>query len=116
MIPAQSQRALFDKGLQPERTALAWRRTALALAVASLGATRVLPGLLGAWAVIPASLGVALSVWVLVLAHRRHVRAHRILIGAGTDRVALHGGALPATVAGLTLAIGCTALIIAVVA
>lgn len=116
MTPARAQRALFDKGLQPERTALAWRRTALALEVASLGATRVLPGLLGAWAVIPAGLGVALSVWVLVLAHRRHVCAHRILTGSATDPVTLHGGALPAAVAGLTLAIGCTALIIAVTA
>jgi hypothetical protein len=37
----------WDPGLQPERTALAWRRTGLALTVGSLIGLRVLPPLLG---------------------------------------------------------------------
>lgn len=113
MTGPQPQRGLFDKGMQPERTALAWRRTGLALTVVSLGATRVLPGLLGAWVLIPAGIGIALSVWVLAAAHRRHVQAHRILTSSNTARVALHGGGLPAIVAVLTAGMGCLALIVA---
>jgi putative membrane protein len=105
----------FDPGLQPERTALAWRRTALALLVGSLVGLRVLPLLLGdggmTYAV--AGLGVAASVAVLVGAHRRYRRVHRLLTSGASDRAPIGGGLLPAAVALLTLAAGLGALALA---
>lgn len=95
---------LFDPGLQPERTALAWRRTALALTVAAIVAVRILPELLGTWAIVPAGLGLTGAVAVLVLAHRRHRAVHHILVHSDTDRVPLPGGALPL----------CTALLVGI--
>jgi uncharacterized membrane protein YidH (DUF202 family) len=49
--------ALYDAGLQPERTALAWRRTGLALSAGSLIAVRVLATSLGHSRTLDALLG-----------------------------------------------------------
>jgi putative membrane protein len=62
---------LWDPGLQPERTALAWRRTYLALAICSIAAMRVLPSLLGVWALVAAGLGLLSSIVLLLDAQRR---------------------------------------------
>nr|WP_281372940.1 DUF202 domain-containing protein [Kineococcus aurantiacus] len=78
--------------MQPERTALAWRRTALSLLVASLGAARLLPAQLGAGAV---ALGLAGAVWAVALHHLAGRRARRTtarLLRAG-DLDHRHGGA-----------------------
>lgn len=114
----------FDEGLQPERTALAWRRTALALTAASLVAFRVLPELLGGGAWVLAAVGLTASVGVLVAAHRRYRRLHRLLTSpasgspspSGADPVApgAAGAGLPAGVALLTLAAGVVALVVVV--
>ncbi|OUE23605.1 DUF202 domain-containing protein [Clavibacter michiganensis] len=105
----------FDPGLQPERTALAWRRTALALVAGSLLGLRVLPALLGPAGIVVAAVGVAAALVVLATAHRRYRRVHRILTsgstGPGTE--ALPGGALPALVAALTACVGLAALALA---
>jgi uncharacterized membrane protein YidH (DUF202 family) len=101
----------FDPGLQPERTALAWRRTGLALTVGSLVAFRILPPVLGTWAFAPAGVGLALSVSVLVIAHRRHVTVHRLLTSAETDRVLLPGGGLLAFVAAMCSGAGTLAAV-----
>ena len=118
---------LWDPGLQPERTALAWRRTGLALTVGSLIGLRVLPPLLGPAAYVLAGLGVVASIAVLAAAHRRYRRVHRLLLAARDDghtradggstgsptRVPTTGGALPAATAVLALAAGLGALVVA---
>jgi uncharacterized membrane protein YidH (DUF202 family) len=81
--------ALFDPGLQPERTLLAWRRTVLSLAVGSLVALRLLPPVLGGWAIWPGLAGVVLAGALWVLAGRRAAAAYRALRDGST---ALPGG------------------------
>jgi uncharacterized membrane protein YidH (DUF202 family) len=102
-----------DPGLQPERTALAWRRTALALVVGSLLGLRVLPQLLGPAGLVVAAAGVAAALAVLAAAHGRYRRVHRILTSGSGDRRALPGGGLPALVAALTACAGAAALVVA---
>lgn len=104
----------FDIGLQPERTALAWRRTALALVVAAVVGIRVLPTLLGPWAIIPAGVGIALAVAILVASHYRYQQHHERLTTAATDRIALPDGKLPALVVSTTCLAGlaCIAVVV----
>ena len=65
---------VFDPGLQAERTNLAWRRTALSVAVGSIVSLRLLPAILGdpVW-YLPGVLGVAFSGWMWWVARRRHL-------------------------------------------
>ena len=104
----------FDAGLWVERTALAWRRTALAVAVGSLAALRILPEVLGAWALIPTALGAGVAIVALGLTHRRYRRIHTILTASESERAALSGGVLPAAMAAATVAGGIMALAAAV--
>jgi uncharacterized membrane protein YidH (DUF202 family) len=97
---------VFDPGLQPERTALAWRRTGLALVVGSLAAVRVLPNLIGAWGYAASAVAFAGSVAILLASHARYRRDHLRLTTGTSDRVALSGGAL----------IGMTALAVLLIA
>jgi uncharacterized membrane protein YidH (DUF202 family) len=64
-------RQLFDPGLQPERTELAWRRTTLALTVGALVALRLLPPALGSWSISVGLAGLVIAVLIWALAHRR---------------------------------------------
>lgn len=64
-------------GLQPERTALAWRRTALGLATGSLVAGRLLSVELGVWSWWLAAAGVVLAGALAVAAHRRSAAPRR---------------------------------------
>jgi uncharacterized membrane protein YidH (DUF202 family) len=102
--------------MQPERTALAWRRTALSMAAGSLVALRVLSASLGPWAVVPAAIAFAISVAVFIAAQLRYRRNHLALVADRNPqaRVALAGGALIALVAAATLAFGAIAAIILV--
>jgi uncharacterized membrane protein YidH (DUF202 family) len=75
--------SLFDPGLQPERTALAWRRTVLSLLVGGLLALRVLPPALGAWSLGASVLGLALTAALWVLAQRRAAGVRRALADSG---------------------------------
>ncbi|MFD5215287.1 DUF202 domain-containing protein [Microbacterium sp. NPDC058345] len=74
----------FDPGLQPERTELAWRRTALAIGVGSLLALRVFPplargGVELAASLAPGLLGFGFAAWLVVAARRRYRRWYRAL-------------------------------------
>jgi len=101
---------LFDPGLQPERTALAWRRTALAIGVGSLIALRVLPEALGSlvW-LTPAVLGLMFAGWLWWRADRRYRVTTQVLAADG-DRAALPGGALLAVLLAFVVAAGLLAL------
>ena len=102
--------ALFDPGLQPERTTLAWRRTALAVVVGSLVSIRVLPPVLGAGAwYAPGLIGLAFAAWMWWAARRRHAAFCAQLGAAGEPR---QSGAAPLlAVAMFTSAAGAVALV-----
>lgn len=94
-------------GLQPERTALAWFRTGLALSAGSVVVTRTFVELVGIWAVVPAVVGGAASVGVIIVAVGRYRR-----------RVALPGtlggrldGVMPALLAAVVAAVGISGLL-----
>lgn len=72
---------LFDAGLQPERTELAWRRTALALAAGSLISLRLLPAVFGgiAW-ITPGIVGVLASGVIWLAVRRRFARVNAVLL------------------------------------
>jgi len=97
---------LFDPGLQPERTELAWRRTALAMGIGSLLAVRLLPAAMGSpWWALPGFAGMLLAAALWLGARRRH-RAVAQALAAHGDRAALPDGALPAMLATLVALIG----------
>lgn len=66
--------ASSDAGLQPERTSLAWRRTALAVAIGSIVSLRVLTAALEhpVW-FVPGVLGVCFAGWMWWASERRRV-------------------------------------------
>ena len=66
-----SDRTSVDRGRQPERTDLAWQRTALAVAVGSLVSLRLLPPVLGTWAFLIGAIGLLAAAGSWYLARRR---------------------------------------------
>ena len=72
-----------DKGMQAERTALAWRRTALSVAVGSLIGMRVLPPQLGPLGYAVAALGLVWSVDLALTARRRYRDGSRLVRAGG---------------------------------
>jgi uncharacterized membrane protein YidH (DUF202 family) len=86
-----------DPGLQPERTALAWRRLSLALVVAAAAVARVAPIVLGPWALAPAIPALALAVVVLVISQRRYLSARRALSDPAARPRLAAGGLLATT-------------------
>ncbi|WP_407343355.1 DUF202 domain-containing protein [Pengzhenrongella phosphoraccumulans] len=110
-----TNQTLFDPGLQPERTALAWRRTSLALGTASLLAVRVLGEFFGTWAAMTAGFGVLAAVWITFLAHRRHGVVLSALTSRASPEGQLPSGGLLAFTASFVLAAGLIALILVLV-
>lgn len=100
---------LWDEGLQLERTALAWRRTGLALAVASAAAGRLLLDVLGLAAVPLGLLGAAAAAAVMLAAQRRYTRAHRALLRENGGARWPYGGVVPALTVAVTLLLGLAA-------
>lgn len=70
---------VFDPGLQPERTLLAWRRTCLAFVVASAVALRFTVGSFGVVAVIISLVTAGLSAAAYFLMAHGYRRVHRAL-------------------------------------
>lgn len=97
---------VFDAGLQPERTALAWRRTCLAFLVASGVSMRVLPDRLGAVGYLGAALTLIASATLFSIAHFQNQGCLENSKGRG--RVAA-SGLLLACCAALLLIFACFA-------
>jgi uncharacterized membrane protein YidH (DUF202 family) len=100
--------SVYDPGLQPERTLLAWRRTCLAFVLASAVAVRFTVEIAGPIAVVIGVLGALLALGAYVGVHRRYRAALRSLV----TRDVLDTGALPMLAATLAaLAIGLIAAV-----
>jgi uncharacterized membrane protein YidH (DUF202 family) len=85
---------LFDAGAQAERTALAWRRTALGVAVGGVVALRVTGPVLGVVAAVAAVFGSLLAAGAWWITGRRYRQVQRSLHGRG-DLRALARPAVP---------------------
>jgi len=96
-------------GVQPERTALAWRRTSLALAAGSLVAGRVAEPLTGPLIWVVAVLG-AVAALGLARAGSRRAARWATVIGHEPEPVPGPGGRTLALCAGGVLLIGVVAL------
>lgn len=105
---------LFDPGLQPERTALAWRRTGLALLVGSLVAARVLPETLGPWAALLGLAGVVAAAVLMCAIHLRYRRHHHGLLTHG-DTAPVAEGALIAATASFVFVAGLVSIAVVVI-
>ena len=95
----------FDPGRQPERTALAWRRTALSVLVGLVVAARLLDPVLGGSGVGLGGLGAVAGVALFVLAARRGARVDAALARDG-DLSAGPGALVLALLAGTCCAGG----------
>jgi hypothetical protein len=96
-----SDRTFSDRGRQPDRTDLAWQRTILAVAIGFLISLRLLPPVLGTWAVLIGATGLLVAAASWYLARRRAQQ-----VAAGLESAApLPGGGLLLLIA-LTTAAG----------
>jgi hypothetical protein len=81
----------FDPGLQPERTELAWRRTALAIAIGSLVSLRIFPLVLppsgAAWGLAPGAIGLVAACALWFAARRRQLRVTAWLLSTLPEAV-----------------------------
>lgn len=94
-------------GLQPERTALAWRRMSLALIGLSLASVKVTWHSFGTWAFAIAAVGVSLGMWLTVHEARRYAR-HSATLDTGNG---VGEGVAPLLTAALTVGIAIVAVV-----
>lgn len=104
--------APFDPGLQPERTELAWRRTALAVCVGSIVAMRLLPVALGhgIW-VLAGVIGLVAAGGFWVAARLRYRTVHHALV-SHPSRPRLPGTGIIFALALFACTVGVTCLVI----
>ncbi|NHI17666.1 DUF202 domain-containing protein [Microbacterium excoecariae] len=98
---------VFDPGLQPERTLLAWRRTCLAFAVASLVAARFTLDEFGILSIFLGLAGAGLAAGAYFAAAHGYRRAHDALHSrgeAGTSGVPVALGSAAALAVGAACA------------
>ena len=93
------------RGMQAERTALAWQRTGLSVALAAAVLARLTYGDLGAWALLALALSLGLCGWVLVESRARY----RGRVGLRRERPSVGGWA--AAVSASVLVMGLTELV-----
>ena len=103
----------FDPGLQPERTLLAWRRTALAIAAAGVTASWLMLNQLHEFAVAAGALGLGLSLFAYLIASRRYRQVHAAL--HATERLP-ERGAWPQLALALSVAVLAAASVVYVLA
>jgi uncharacterized membrane protein YidH (DUF202 family) len=84
-------------GVQNERTALAWQRTALSLIAGSLIVARLTLGPLGAGALVNIVVALPLGTWALVESRRRYRRPALGRDGRAPAAVALGTAAIALT-------------------
>jgi uncharacterized membrane protein YidH (DUF202 family) len=89
-----------DPGLQPERTALAWQRSALALAAATIVVGRLTFSAVGLVALLVVALGVVHAALIFATS-RRHYRLRTGETHLSTWPTGVHGALLSAQVAAL---------------
>lgn len=77
---------VFDPGLQPERTLLAWRRTCLSFGLGSVVAMRYMSEELGIWAVLLGLAGLVLAVTAYAMTSIGYSHEHRTLRNTGALR------------------------------
>ena len=75
----------WDRGLQPERTSLAWRRFGLSVIGISLALPRLAWPALGAWGLAPGACGLVLGVVMLHQSVHRYRRTHTALTTPSDD-------------------------------
>jgi len=90
----------WDPGLQPERTALAWRRSVLGILIGSVAMVRILPPAVGVWSLWIGIVGILASTALWVASAARIRRTDRAL----RTESALPGGVLPAVLAATVMA------------
>jgi putative membrane protein len=100
-------------GVQAERTALAWRRTGLSLAIGALAGGRLLQPVTGPWVWLVAVVGALAAVGLTRAGDRRAARWATVLAAEPRRRVPGPGGWTLALCAAGTLALGVAAALVA---
>jgi uncharacterized membrane protein YidH (DUF202 family) len=95
----------WDPGVQNERTALAWQRTALAIIAGAAILARLTEHRLGVWALVPLVVAAPLGGWAFLESRRRYLRSAHV-----TEDLRRRGGRGPLTLTLAVVVIGATEL------